>query len=74
MTKFDSWRQEMTSFINFMEAPTGRVIRVLVGAALMLWGFGFAGGTPVGLAVGIVGILPVATGVWGGCLPELFRR
>ena len=36
----------MTSFINFMEAPTGRVIRVLVGAALMLWGFGFAGGTP----------------------------
>ena len=60
--------------IGFMEAPKGRVLRIVLGGALMAWGFGFSGLSPAGLAVGIVGILPLATGIWGGCLPELFRR
>ena len=64
----------MSDFINFMENPVGRVIRIVVGAALIIWGFGLAGGTPLGFTVGVIGILPLATGIWGGCLPELFRR
>ncbi|HVA23435.1 MAG TPA: YgaP-like transmembrane domain [Chloroflexota bacterium] len=64
----------MSGFIGFMDKPGGRLARIAAGVALMIWGFAFAGGTPVGLAVGIVGIVPLAMGLWGRCLPELFRR
>lgn len=64
----------MTGFIKFMENPAGRAIRIVIGGALIAWGFGFAGGTPAGMVAGIIGILPLATGIWGGCLPEIFRR
>ena len=62
------------AFINFMERPFGRIARIVAGAALMVWGFGFSGGSTLGLALGVIGILPLATGLWGHCLPALFVR
>lgn len=62
----------MTPFVSFMDKPFGRIARVAAGAALMVWGFGLSGGSTVGLVVGVVGILPLAMGLWGRCLPELF--
>ena len=64
----------MNGFIDFMESATGRTLRITVGVGLMVWGFAFSGHSAVGWTLGAVGILPFATGIWGGCLPELFRR
>jgi hypothetical protein len=57
-------------FVNFMNKPFGRVARVAAGVALMVWGFGLSGGSVVGLTLGVIGILPLAMGLWGRCLPE----
>ena len=58
------------AFVNFMNKPFGRVARVAAGGALVVWGFAFSGGSVVGLTLGVIGILPLAMGLWGRCLPE----
>ena len=60
------------AFIDFMDKPFGRLARIVAGAGLIVWGFGFSGASTVGLVLGIVGILPLAMGLWGHCLLELF--
>ena len=57
-----------------MDQPFGRLARIVAGAALVVWGFGFSGGSTVGLVLGIVGVLPLAMALWARCLPELFMR
>jgi hypothetical protein len=48
-----------------MSTPVGRVIRVLMGAALIA--LGVVVGGAAGWALGIFAILPIATGVLGLC-------
>lgn len=57
----------MNSLINFMQGNVGRVARVILGLALVYVGLAVVGGT-TGIIVAIVGLLPVAMGVWGPCL------
>jgi hypothetical protein len=54
------------SFAKFMASPLGRGIRIVVGLALMYWGF--TRGTPGGTVVGIVGIVPLLAGTFNWCL------
>lgn len=61
-------------FVNFMASSAGRRARILAGIALVNLGIFVVGG-PVGLAMAIFGLLPVASGllnlcpvapIWGG--------
>jgi hypothetical protein len=57
----------MKSLIDFMQSTAGRVLRVVLGLALIYAGLGIVGGT-TGVIVAVVGILPIVFGVWGPCL------
>ncbi len=56
--------------VGFMNGIVGRVARVGLGLALIAWGLSSLGGT-IGLIVALVGLLPIALGLWGRCLLEL---
>lgn len=51
------------SFARFMSTATGRAVRAVAGLALILWGL--AAGIP---ALAVVGLLPLAAGVFNVCL------
>jgi Inner membrane protein YgaP-like, transmembrane domain len=55
----------MKQFIN--EASWDRIVRVLLGLVLLYVGFGgvVAGGW--GIAIGILGLVPLLTGLFGIC-------
>ena len=48
------------------EAGWDRVARVVIGVAMLVVGFGLMSGT-AGLVVGIVGFVPLLTGLVGWC-------
>lgn len=48
------------------EAGWDRIVRVVLGVALMIIGFGVVGGTG-GTVLGIVAIVPLLTGIVGWC-------
>jgi hypothetical protein len=48
------------------EAGWDRAVRVVLGVALMIVGFGVVGGTG-GTVLGIVAIVPLLTGIVGWC-------
>lgn len=52
-------------FLSFMSTPTGRVLRVVMGAAIIALGL-TTGGT-AGIALVAFGFLPPITGVLGVC-------
>jgi len=53
------------SFVN--EAGWDRVLRIIGGAVLLYLGFGGIIGGTVGTIVGIVGFVPLVTGLVGWC-------
>jgi hypothetical protein len=57
----------MKSLIDFMQGNVGRVLRVVLGLALIYVGLAVVGGT-AGIIIAVIGILPIAMGVWGPCL------
>ncbi len=57
----------MTALIDFMENYAGRALRVILGLVLVYAGLALLGG-PVGIVVAIVGLVPIAMGIWGPCL------
>ena len=57
----------MNTLIHFMQDSAGRAARVILGLALIALGVAVVGGT-LGTILAIVGLLPVAMGVWGPCL------
>ncbi len=57
----------MNTLISFMQNNVGRALRVILGVALIYAGLFVVGGT-LGLVVAIIGLLPIAMGVWGPCL------
>jgi hypothetical protein len=54
------------AFARFMSRPVGRIIRAVVGLLLVALGFWIGGG--VGIFLGVVGLVPVAAGVFNFCL------
>lgn len=57
----------MNTLIRFMQDSVGRAARVILGLALIALGVAVVGGT-LGAILAIVGLLPIAMGVWGPCL------
>jgi hypothetical protein len=57
----------MAGLIDFMQGTAGRILRVVLGLALIYVGLTIVGGT-IGIVVAVIGLLPIAMGVWGPCL------
>jgi hypothetical protein len=57
----------MNPFIAFMASSTGRIVRVLLGVALILLGWLAIGGT-AGIIVLIIGLVPLVAGVFDFCV------
>jgi small-conductance mechanosensitive channel len=60
----------MSGFIGFMNGFWGRAIRIILGLVLIAFGLLTLGGT-VGVIVALIGLIPLAMGLWGHCLLEL---
>jgi hypothetical protein len=63
----------MDKFFEVMEGPFGRVLRIVLGVALIYLGLGRMGGMG-GRVVAVAGLLPIAMGLWGPCLVHLAAR
>jgi hypothetical protein len=62
------------AFLRFMASSTGRIVRMVAGAVLMVVGWLVVGGT-AGLVVVAVGLIPLAAGFFDICLfGPLFGR
>lgn len=62
----------MSKFIN--EAPWDRILRVVVGIAMLYIGFGGVVEGALGIGVGVVGLILVVTGLVGFCpIYAMFR-
>jgi hypothetical protein len=57
----------MKGLIDFMQGTLGRVVRVILGLALIYIGLAVVGGT-AGIVLAVIGLVPIAMGVWGPCL------
>lgn len=60
----------MNQFIDFMNGVWGRLIRIALGAALIVYGL-FGLGDTLGSIIAVIGLVPLGMGLWGHCLPEL---
>lgn len=64
----------MERFVRLMESGPGRLVRILLGVALILGGLVGVGGT-AGTVIALVGLVPLAAGILGPCLVRpLLRR
>ena len=57
----------MNPFVKFMVSTSGRIIRVLAGIALVVYGLLGLGGT-VGIVVAFIGAVPLAAGLFDFCI------
>lgn len=57
----------MNPFVKFMASTTGRIVRVVAGLALIIWGLMGLGGT-VGIIVAVVGAVPLLAGIFDFCI------
>lgn len=60
----------MSGLIGFMNGFWGRVLRGILGLALIAYGLLGLGGT-AGVILALIGLIPLALGAWGHCLLEL---
>lgn len=54
------------AFAKFMAGPIGRIVRIVAGVALIVWGLSM--GDTTGILIAVVGVLPVLAGVFNVCL------
>jgi hypothetical protein len=57
----------MNPLIKFLASPAGRIVRVVAGIALVLWGILGLSGT-VGIIVAVVGAVPLLAGLFDFCV------
>ena len=60
----------MNGLVSFMNGVWGRILRIVLGLALIYWGWGVLGLTTAGIVVAIIGLVPLIMGLWGHCLLE----
>ncbi len=53
--------------ISFLASGTGRIVRIVAGAALVAWGLLGLTGT-AGVIVAVVGLVPLAAGLFDFCV------
>jgi hypothetical protein len=59
----------MTGFFSFMNGAFGRILRIVLGLALIWLGLlGPMAGTTGGAIVAVIGVVPIIMGIWGRCL------
>jgi hypothetical protein len=58
---------KMNPFVQFMASMPGRIVRIVVGAALLLWGFMGLEAT-TGIVVMVIGLIPLLAGLFDVCL------
>jgi len=56
-----------SGFARFVNSPAGRIARVIVGIALVGWGYTLRGSCS-GMALMVVGLIPLAAGILDWCL------
>ena len=57
----------MNPFVSFMASPAGRIIRIVAGVVLIVWGLMGLTGT-AGIIVVIIGLVPLVAGVFDFCV------
>lgn len=57
----------MNPLIKFLASTTGRIVRVVAGIALVLWGVLGLSGT-AGIVVAIIGAVPLLAGIFDFCV------
>ena len=57
----------MNPLIKFLASTSGRLVRILAGAALIAWGLMGLGGT-TGVIVAVVGAVPLLAGAFDFCV------
>jgi xanthosine utilization system XapX-like protein len=57
----------MNAFVRFMASPAGRILRIVAGAAIIVYGLVAVGG-PNGKLVAAIGLLPILTGTLNICV------
>lgn len=55
-----------SGFALFMASAAGRSLRIIAGAAIILWGWSMHSGT--GTILMVAGLVPIAAGVFDFCL------
>jgi hypothetical protein len=58
----------MNPFISFMASRNGRIVRIVVGLALVVWGFFGIDNVATSIIVLIVGLVPLAAGIFDFCV------
>ncbi len=59
----------MAGLLNFMRSGIGRILRIVLGLALIWLGLmGPMAGTTGGAIVAVIGVVPIVMGIWGPCL------
>jgi hypothetical protein len=56
-----------SGFARFINSGTGRLARIIVGLALIGWGY-TQRGSATGIVLMVVGLIPLAAGVFNLCL------
>lgn len=57
----------MNPFVKFMASTTGRIVRIVAGIALVVWGLVGLSGT-AGYIVAVVGAVPLVAGLFDFCI------
>ncbi|MFL7890543.1 MAG: DUF2892 domain-containing protein [Anaerolineales bacterium] len=57
----------MNPLIKFLASPAGRIVRVVAGIALVLWGILGLSGT-AGIVVAVIGAVPLLAGIFDFCV------
>ena len=58
----------MNPVITFLASGTGRIVRIVVGLALVVWGFFGIDNVATSIIVLIVGLVPLAAGIFDFCV------
>ena len=57
----------MNPFVKFMASPAGRILRIVAGIALIVWGLMGIHGVG-GIIVAVVGLVPLVAGLFDFCV------
>lgn len=56
-----------SGFAQLINTPTGRIVRIVVGLVLIVWGYTQRADT-IGIIFMVVGLIPLAAGMFNLCL------